>query len=338
MTPLAAWDVPQGSRSEPLGDGLINETFRVVHGGDTVGVLQRLNTDIFRPTVHLDIQAITAHLKARGLPTTELVPTRSGDLWHTADDGSVWRMLSWVGDRTVSKVDDPADAHSGGALIARFHAALSDLDHRFHHVRPGAHDTDRHMDTLMRAMDAHRSHRLWWEATDLGETILEGWRRWEGPTDLPTRIIHGDLKISNLRFAGSEALALVDLDTLQDGGLDAELGDAMRSWCNPRAENVEDASFDAAIFAAAMEGYASERSGVTRNEWLSIGAGTERICWELAARFAADALNESYFGWDPAYGTRGDHNLLRARGQASLARSVRDQRAALDAKLQELWG
>ena len=42
MTPLAAWDVPQGSRSEPLGDGLINETFRVVHGGDTVGVLQRL--------------------------------------------------------------------------------------------------------------------------------------------------------------------------------------------------------------------------------------------------------------------------------------------------------
>ena len=155
---------------------------------------------------------------------------------------------------------------------------------------------------------------------------------------MPSRIIHGDLKISNLRYQGPDAIALVDLDTLQDGGLDAELGDAMRSWCNPHAENVQDARFDIAIFRAAMEGYADAASGVSEDEWMSIGAGAERICWELAARFAADALNESYFGWDPAFGTRGEHNLLRARGQANLARSVRNQRAELDGMLRELWG
>ena len=86
MTPLAAWDVPQGSRSEPLGDGLINETFRVVHGGDTVGVLQRLNTDIFVPEVHEDIEAVTRHLAQHGLETPRLCRTRSDTLWH----GAAW--------------------------------------------------------------------------------------------------------------------------------------------------------------------------------------------------------------------------------------------------------
>ena len=54
--------------------------------------------------------------------------------------------------------------------------------------------------------------------------------------------------------------------------------------------------------------------------------GIERISWELAARFAEDALSERYFGFDPKYGGRGEHNLVRARGQAAMARSVRAHR------------
>ena len=59
--------------------------------------------------------------------------------------------------------------------------------------------------------------------------------------------------------------------------------------------------------------------------------GLERIALELAARFARDALEESYFGFDPAFGGRGEHNLLRARGQAALARSVAANRSTLEA-------
>ena len=54
---------------------------------------------------------------------------------------------------------------------------------------------------------------------------------------------------------------------------------------------------------------------------------------ELAVRFAADALDESYFGWDAGrFASRGDHNLVRARGQWSLHEAVvatRPQRAQL---------
>ena len=49
-------------------------------------------------------------------------------------------------------------------------------------------------------------------------------------------------------------------------------------------------------------------------------------------------LEESYFGFDPAFGGRGEHNLLRARGQAALAASVRAQRGEAEAVLARLTG
>jgi hypothetical protein len=49
----------------------------------------------------------------------------------------------------------------------------------------------------------------------------------------------------------------------------------------------------------------------------------EWVALELCARFSADALRESYFGWDPTrYASRGEHNLARARGQWALHGAV----------------
>ena len=184
--------------------------------------------------------------------------------------------------------------------------------------------------TLAKAVAAHPTHRLYDQVAPMAEELAERWSRWDGPRDLPERIIHGDLKISNVRFDGHEAVALIDLDTFQRGQLDAELGDAMRSWCNRSGEDVTEARVDTEVFAAAMAGYASTAVHTTDDEWLGMAPGLERIATELAMRFAADALNESYFGFDPAIG-RGEHNLIRARGQLALARAAQQARPALDA-------
>jgi hypothetical protein len=59
--------------------------------------------------------------------------------------------------------------------------------------------------------------------------------------------------------------------------------------------------------------------------------GLERITLELAARFGADALNECYFGWDPALApARGEHNLMRAENQLTLARCIGKLRSELN--------
>jgi Ser/Thr protein kinase RdoA (MazF antagonist) len=321
--PLSSWDWPEAVRAEPAAGGLINQTWWVVGDSGRHGVLQRLNTSIFVPEVHHDIEAVTAHLQEAGITTPRLKRTRAGSLWATTDEGAVFRVLSIVGDRTVDALSDPADARSAAALVGRVHRALDGLTLHFRSVRPGVHDTEAHAATLAAAVAAHPTHRLAPQVAELADELAQRWSSWSGPQQLPTRIIHGDLKISNVRFDGSVAVALIDLDTWQHGTLDAELGDAMRSWCNASGEDVAEAEVRTDLFAAAMAGYASTAGSLlTPDEWEGLAPGLERIALELSMRFAADALAESYFGFDPAIG-RGEHTLLRARGQLALARAAR---------------
>ncbi|HMV67997.1 MAG TPA: phosphotransferase, partial [Myxococcota bacterium] len=255
---LAAWDWAGPVEPRPASSGLINASWTLVGpAGAVVGVLQRLNTRVFRATVHEDIAAITAALAASGLTTPRLVATRAGRLYADVD-GEVWRVLTPVGSRTIDTVGHPDEARSAGALVARFHAALTGFDWTFRHVRPGAHDTDAHLRALREAVETLPSHRLRAPVARLADDLGVAWERLRGELpELPTRIIHGDLKLSNLRFDGREAVALIDLDTLAHGTLDVELGDALRSWCGAAGEDVAEAAFDLDVFEAAMAGYAS---------------------------------------------------------------------------------
>lgn len=326
---LAAWILPPGAGPMDLDSGLINQTVGIGRGGRLLAVLQRLNTTIFGADVHHDIEAVTAWLDRAGLPTPRLVPTLAGGLWHEDAEGGIWRLLTPIGAETHHRLTSPAMAREAGALVGRFHRATTDLDHTFRFTRPGAHDTDAHFDGLRLALMMGRGHRLYKQVAPLADSLLDAWNAWDGPTDLPKRIVHGDLKVSNLRFEDGRAVALIDLDTLAMGTLDIELGDALRSWCNPAGENVERVEIDVDLFRAAMAGYLAEHD-LDAHTRSAIVPGLHRICLELAARFAKDALEESYFGFDPQFGGRGEHNLLRARGQAALAASVAQNREVLE--------
>ena len=93
---------------------------------------------------------------------------------------------------------------------------------------------------------------------------------------------------------------------------------------NGRREDESDAELDLSIFRASAECYLGEFPlQLAREELASLAHGLERIALELSARFAADALEECYFGWDRDRGeAAGDHNLARARGQLALARQA----------------
>lgn len=339
LDPLSAWPWPK----EPMAgmvevDGLINETWGVAIDDEPVAVLQKLNTGIFEPEVHFDIEAITQRLATRGRTTPRLLRTTDGGLWHTDEDGGVWRCLTWVGERTLPQLVAPEHAESAGHLLGRFHAAVFDLEHQFHFEREGIHDTVAHMSRLQAVLVSHRNHRLRRQVGKLADWVWDQWQLWEGPANLPQRIIHGDPKIANVRFVGDEAVALIDLDTLQWGTLDAELGDALRSWCNPTTEDDPEPSFNLDLFEASMRGYvrATRNLPLTRAEWRSIVPGIERITLELASRFLRDALEEQYFGWDTSYGTPGDHNLARGQAMVDLALAVHEAAEEADARLTAL--
>lgn len=329
---LAAYGFSERAAMAPLEGGLINRTYRVEEAGRRA-VLQRLHT-IFAPSVNLDIAAITEHLAARGLATPRVLPTRDGALWVVDGEGFTWRMLSWLDGRTFNVVEQPALAHSAAELVARFHGALRDLSHRFHFTRPGAHDTPLHLSRLEQALLQHAQHPQFAVVAPIAEAILASARALQPLPAEPKRVVHGDLKISNVMFEleSDRALALVDLDTMAELTIPIELGDALRSWCNPAGEDASRAVFRSDVFEAAIAGYAPLASWLTAPEREALVLGVQTISLELAARFCADALNEAYFGWNPSkFPSRSAHNLARAQSQLSLARSVEAQRATLEA-------
>ncbi len=328
MLPLSAWPALDGLPARPLDGGLINTTYAV--GDPPVAVVQRLHT-IFAPEVNLDIQAVSAHVRSAGLLSPSVLTTGAGGLWTLDEDRRCWRALEWIPGHSVERLSEPGMAAQAGQLVGCWHRATADLDYSFQFSRPGAHDTEKHMATLRAAVAKGADHRLFPEVERLGDVILSAWDSWDGGTDLPAQVSHGDLKISNLRFdAEGRAICLLDLDTMGRLPLAIELGDAWRSWCNPLGEDVAEAAFSVELFTASAVAYLAANP-LSAEERASLVPGIERICLELAARFAADALNEAYFGWNPAVAAgRGEHNLLRARGQASLAREVRRMRAELE--------
>ena len=323
-----------GLASEPLeraASGLINPTWFVRARDGAELVLQRLNP-IFPAEVNLDIEAVTGHLAAKGIATPRLVGSRYGKLW-LEHDGAVWRVLTRIDGSTRDALESPAQAREAGRVLAEFHRALSDLEHDFRSRRLGVHDTARHLETLRDALDEHRGHPDFAAVRPLADQVLALAAELPALPAMPDRIVHGDPKISNVMFAtsGDRALCLIDLDTLARMPVALELGDALRSWCNPATEDAPEARFVRPFYAAAIKGYASASRGLLGpQEWGAIADGTLTITVELAARFCADALRERYFRWDESrYASSSAHNQARTRAQLKIASTLRAELPAL---------
>jgi Ser/Thr protein kinase RdoA (MazF antagonist) len=292
-------------------------------------VIQRLHP-VFGAAVNEDLDAVTSHLAARGMETPRLVRTLAGDACVT-EDGGVWRALTWVDGETHHRIGDPAMAEAGGELVGAFHRAVADLQYDYAFARAGVHDTAMHLARLREHAAAHVDDAAAVEWKALAREILDAAETLPPlPVDgVPRRHCHGDLKLSNLMFRGARGVALLDLDTLGKQTLTFELGDAMRSWCNPSGEDAGRAAFDLAIFERAMRGFRAVAGAVVAPaELRAVVAGLEVVCLELAARFCVDVFRDDYFGWDASrFPSRRAHNLVRARGQLALGRSVRAARA-----------
>lgn len=330
-----------GPTIEPLGSGLINETFLVTVPGSERFVLQRLNS-MFAPQINRDIDQLTRRFAAAGHVTQRLVPTAdtAADLW-VEDEGRCWRLTTFVPGECRERIDTPEQAYAAGELLARFHQQAAATELQLHTRRLGVHDTVAHLERLRLALPQHTDHRYFPAVNALADEVFAAAAALPELPALPDYLVHGDPKISNLLFDPDtgRGVCMIDLDTLAYMPLSLELGDAFRSWCNPKGENVRGAFFRLDYFAAALEGYAAVAAPfTTAAEWQSFLPATRRIMVELAARFTLDALNESYFGWDAdAYADRSTHNQVRAAGQLALQQSLLDQLPAAEAAVLRIF-
>ncbi len=321
----------EGAHVVRLPGGLLHATFGVTAGGREY-IAQRVNP-MFAAGIHTNIDGVTRHLERAGVATPRLIPARSGALCVDLDAGGRWRLMTREPGTTRDTCAGPAEARSAAQLVGEFHRALLDFDAPLHPMGIPYHDTIGYLRALQRAVRVQKGHALHGEVADLASRILAAASHWPVHDDLPTRVIHGDLKFSNVLFveARRRASALIDLDTLCRLPLTYDLGDAWRSWCNPLGEDEGDAVLDLGVLEASAAGYLDVMDPhLGEVERASLAEGLERISLELAARFATDALEATYFSWNPErFASASEHNIVRARGQWRLHEHAVEQRGEI---------
>ena len=156
--------------------------------------------------------------------------------------------------------------------------------------------------------------------------------------ELKNRMFHGDPKVNNIMiddFTG-KGTAMIDLDTVSPGLVQIDVGDAVRSICNPAGEeetNLGKVTFDENLFLAFMKGYMKEAGSfmtVADREYLY--DAVRLLPFELGLRFFQD-----YLAGDKYFKVRQPgQNLNRARVQFRLCESVEARERSIRGFLKKL--
>lgn len=345
-----AFDAPV-TNIATLGEGFINDTYLVTTERSRY-ILQRKNHNIFPnvPAMMDNIQRVTTHLKAKviaagGDPEREVltvIPTREGAL-YTREGDNFWAASLYIeGSVTHTTADTPRLAFMGGRGIGRFQAMLADFNEPlaevikgFHNIRWRFEQWDRSLAEDKAGRKAVVGEEIEWIESRRAE-MLAFWEMVERGI-LPTRVTHNDTKLSNILFDNNdEVLCVIDLDTVMSSTALNDFGDAIRSYTNTGAEDDTDlsrVSMDMDTFRNYTAGYLSERGATithTEREWLAFSA--LYITYEQVLRFLMD-----YIDGDTYYKTAyAEHNLVRARAQHKLLRSMEQQYAEMQKVVKSL--
>ena len=344
----------EGSNTEPYGSGHINDSFLVKnqHAAGPHYLLQRINTSIF-PNVEAlteNMLRVTAHLKAKlangsGDPLKEvmtLIPTHDGKYYHQDPAGNYWRMLYFLNNtRSYDMVSTEKQAYEGGKAFGKFQSMLSDFPSEdLYEVIPNFHNIKFRLAQLQEAIEKNLADRLDTVAAELklvkahADAMLY-FQQPETASTLPKRVTHNDTKFNNVLLdSNDEAQCVIDLETVMEGYVAFDFGDAIRTIINTASEDEADLdkiNLNLSLFQAYTRGYLENAAGfLTDLEIQSLIKGVLLFPYMQGVRFLTDHLNG-----DTYYKIKfPNHNLQRARAQFQLFRVLHEQAPALQQIIQ----
>jgi Ser/Thr protein kinase RdoA (MazF antagonist) len=321
--------------TEEFGNGNINDTYIVSLEPRQKFVLQRINTHVFkRPHLIMqNMRAFTEHVHRRvrdegqNWESPRVISARDGNDFYVEPNGNFWRAITFIEDaQSFDTIRDLDHAREVGSALGTFQSLISDLPiQSLADTLEGFHITPRylqHYDNVRSPNGRHLSPEV-----KYGMTFVDDRRAFAFTLEnagLPLRPIHGDPKVNNVMIhnATGKAISIVDLDTVKPGLVHYDIGDCLRSGCNPLGEDAEDweaVRFHPEIGSAILEGYLAEAQAfLTPNDYEHLFASIRLLAFELGLRFFTDYLaGDVYFKVKYP-----DHNLHRALVQFKLTESI----------------
>lgn len=331
------------------GHGLINDTYLVTDRGGDCFILQRLNPNAFPEPARVmqNLRTLLEHIRSiappeRTLSFPAIRRTRERSDWLRDDDGNFWRALEYIDrSRSLTRLQNEQQAEALGAALGEFHRLLADLDPaKLHVTLPGFHVTSQYLARYDALQPDSREVSL-----EKCRSFIEARRDFAGTLDracahgdLRQRPTHGDPKLDNFLFAEEDdrVIGLIDLDTVQPGLIHHDLGDCLRSACNPAGECPAEPGavhFDIDLARAILRGYLRKaRRFLTASDSLYLYDAIRLLPLELGLRFLTDHLEGNrYFrvAWP-------GQNLRRAETQFALCASIETHETALRELIGEL--
>ena len=333
---------------KPLGNGLINDTYKVTTADGPSYVLQRVNHNIFKDVDLLqdNIVKVTTHirrkLEAEGAQDVDrkvlsFIPLKDSSKTYFFDGEAYWRVSLFIEDAYTYETVNPEYSYYAGKSFGQFQAMLADIPEVLGEPIPDFHNMELRARQLDEAVAADAVGRMAEEEVQsiLAEILVHREEmckaeRMYREGVLPKRICHCDTKVNNMLFdAEGQVLCVIDLDTVMPSFVFSDFGDFLRTAANKVAEDdprVEMVEFDMEIFKAFAKGYLESASVfLTPVEKENLPYAAALFPYMQAVRFFADYINgDTYYKikYD-------DHNLVRTRNQMALFRSVMANMSAM---------
>ena len=328
-------DTVQIDAIQPLGNGLINDTFKIMIKGQEQPqyVLQHINDKVFTDVEMLqrNIEIVTGHIRrkyeAAGLSdinrrVLHFVKADTGKT-YVKDGEEYWRMMDFINDSVTQEAVTPQSAYDAGRSFGDFESLLADVKEPIGEIIPNFHNIEfrlRQLDEAITAdpvgrMKDHEVQEFVKKIKDLSFEMSLGERLFrEGK--LPKRICHCDTKVNNMLFdTQGNVLCIIDLDTIMPSFVFSDFGDFLRSAANTGAEDDPDLGnihFNMAIYDAFLEGYLEgTKAFLTPVERENLPYAATLFPYMQAVRFFADYING-----DTYYKVKyPEHNMVRTRAQ-----------------------
>ncbi len=324
---------------KPLGNGLINTTYRVTTEGDAPDyVLQNVNTAIFPDMDMLmaNIVTVTNHIRtkyeAEGVDDIErkvlrFIPAKDGKFYHF-DGEKHWRVMVLIPDTISQSAVTPESSYDVGVTFGNFQAMLADIPVQLGETIKDFHNMEFRLRQLHEAMAEDKMGRLaevQWIIDEIEKRAEEMCKaeRLHREGKLPKRICHCDTKVDNILFdQDGNVLCVIDLDTVMPNYVFSDFGDFLRTAANTGKEDDKDldnVNFNMEIFKAFTKGYIeSAHVFLTPIEIENLPYAATLFPYMQTVRFLADYINgDTYFKTQYA-----DHNLVRTKAQLKLLQSA----------------